>query len=180
MVKVGLASQLEPRLDQYLACYPRGFALFGLVRFRAARQGNIAVLERAVHTFLRQRNRSVLRPHGHSKEWFLMSPQEMQALLTTLGQLEPLEVRNRALDPQYVAHCSKKIYRTRAHDESLQWTGLLDDIVRALPGLSLRTLTPGPPRDRRGEPSVPGLASAPSPSPTKATATPKRLFHSEP
>lgn len=76
LVKIGLATNLWRRLDQYLLYYPKGYYIFGLYVCKArTTKKTITELEDLIHRYCMSKNWNPLHDsahldHSHGAEWF--------------------------------------------------------------------------------------------------------------
>ena len=79
LVKIGMAKNLQRRLDQYLLYWPESVYVFQVFTTENGRYAKR--LERSIHSYMRSKNKIYSTWHGHNQEWFELSLDEIQQLI---------------------------------------------------------------------------------------------------
>lgn len=81
-VKVGIARDLEHRLNSYLLYWPDGMYVFGIVLCNDI--ADARWLETNVHEYLNAKYRYHALHHTHDEEWFTLSARDIARVLATI------------------------------------------------------------------------------------------------
>jgi hypothetical protein len=79
LVKIGLAENMEHRLNSYLLYWPEGFYIFGMVSTRDTQSARRT--ERAIHAYLNQKGAYYVSEHSHDEEWFELTLKQISKLM---------------------------------------------------------------------------------------------------
>ncbi len=79
LVKIGLASNLKKRLDNYFLYWPEGFQIFFVFTCRTMLQTR--TLEKNIHRYLLFKSKHISGRHSHLEEWFELSYDEIFKLV---------------------------------------------------------------------------------------------------
>jgi hypothetical protein len=79
LVKVGLAKNLEHRLNSYLLYWPRGFYVFGILFTDSVARAR--VLEYNMHAYMNMKGWYEIADHSHDEEWFHISYETARAVM---------------------------------------------------------------------------------------------------
>lgn len=82
LIKIGMAENMEHRLNAYLLCYPRGFDLLGFI-FTHGKEAATR-LERSIQGYLYSKGRYIVTGHSHDEEWFELTMNDLENLFLLL------------------------------------------------------------------------------------------------
>ena len=81
-VKIGLAQDMNHRLNSYLLYWPAGIIAFSI--FQTDTLNDAQTLEKNIHKYLVAKQRHVVSEHTHTDEWFSLTMQEISNLIQTI------------------------------------------------------------------------------------------------
>jgi len=102
-VKIGLAQDMNHRLNSYLLYWPAGITAFSI--FQTGTLKDAQTLEKNIHKYLVAKKRHVVSEHTHTDEWFSLTMQEISNLIQTIIAARDIQMENARVFPfqQHVA-----------------------------------------------------------------------------
>jgi hypothetical protein len=78
LVKIGLAKDLDHRLNSYLLYWPTGVHIFDIFYTTKA---SARSMERSIHEYLNNKAKYIVSMHSHTEEWFCVTTAELKKVI---------------------------------------------------------------------------------------------------
>lgn len=82
LVKVGIGTNLEHRLNSYLLYWPEGIVVWGII-FTKTKKKALEV-EKVIHGYLNAKGKYIVTGHSKDEEWFMLSEPELKVLFNVV------------------------------------------------------------------------------------------------